>query len=273
MQGTRSRAPGTKLRRKYRRQLDRQLELQRARIHSSLRTINGSQFLLSYTYAKSIDQGSSLGEQLNSIQRTPEPHHLCLGHEARLRRQLHLGSPHRHALPHEQPPHRRTGAFPAPPASPLASPLRYSTTPTTPCSARWATAPTTICSTRRSIFPARSRSTPMVATAAPRSILLSSPKRTSVNSATPNAASSMAPASTTSTDAPKKPTLSPTQRSLEFRLESLQHLQPRPVLWPGFGRRTGRRHQQLRQDRQCGRTCASFNSPPSSPSKANLLLV
>jgi hypothetical protein len=28
---------------------------------------NGSQFLLSYTYAKSIDQGSNLGEQLNPI--------------------------------------------------------------------------------------------------------------------------------------------------------------------------------------------------------------
>jgi hypothetical protein len=30
-------------------------------------TLHGSQFLLSYTYAKSIDQGSSLGEQLNII--------------------------------------------------------------------------------------------------------------------------------------------------------------------------------------------------------------
>jgi hypothetical protein len=60
-------ATGTGLRGKYGRQcIYCQLELQRTRNHAPL-PAHGSQFLLSYTYAKSIDQGSNLGEQLNPI--------------------------------------------------------------------------------------------------------------------------------------------------------------------------------------------------------------
>ena len=54
---------------------------------------NGSQFLLSYTYAKSIDQGSNIGEQLDpinprqsrAISAWDQKHYVC--------RQLHAGLP------------------------------------------------------------------------------------------------------------------------------------------------------------------------------------
>ena len=63
-------------------------------LETTLRYSNhGSQFLLSYTYAKSIDQGSNLGEQLNPLDAHEEKScYFSMGPETQLCSQFHLGN-------------------------------------------------------------------------------------------------------------------------------------------------------------------------------------
>src|SRR6202451_1887507 len=165
----------------------------------SLRHTSGRlQMFASYTFSKSMDQSSNVGEEVNPVNPAfsyalsafDVKHNFVISYATNFPSTASSASP-------IAPP--KAGPSLASPTSAAAFPSPCSTTATTPCSGPSPTASTTTASTNRNTLPARSISTPTRAMDIPTSTPRSSASSRWAHPATPSAVSSTAPASTTTT--------------------------------------------------------------------------